>query len=132
MRTKKYTETHDASEWREAMNKSKENDIHSKFLNRKLYYKISTATGVMLAIFLVLLVIISSTLSATFLSRSIKGEFEGIAAQNGVIMQNVLTTATNCADILQSYIVDKYAEFENPAITAAHRKAPYMMSSFRR
>lgn len=62
------------------MNKSKENDIHSKFLNRKLYYKISTATGVMLAIFLVLLVIISSTLSATFLSRSIKGEFEGIAA----------------------------------------------------
>lgn len=105
------------------MNKSKENDIHSKFLNRKLYYKISTATGVMLAIFLVLLVIISSTLSATFLSRSIKGEFEGIAAQNGVIMQNVLTTATNCADILQSYIVDKYAEFEKSGYNGRTQKS---------
>ena len=105
------------------MNKSKENDIHSKFLIRKLYYKISTATGVMLAIFLVLLVIISSTLSATFLSRSIKGEFEGIAAQNGVIMQNVLTTATNCADILQSYIVDKYAEFEKSGYNGRTQKS---------
>ncbi len=115
------------------MNKSKENDIHSKFLNRKLYYKISTATGVMLAIFLVLLVIISSTLSATFLSRSINGEFEGIAAQNGVIMQNVLTTATNCADILQSYIVDKYAEFEKSGYNGRTQKSSiYVMSSFRR
>ena len=105
------------------MNKSKESDIHSKFLNRKLHYKISTATGTMLAVFLVLLVIISATISANFLSKSIKGEFEGIAAQNGVIVQNVLTTATNCAEILQNYMVDKYAEFEKSGYNGRTQKS---------
>lgn len=94
------------------MNKSQPNSAHEKFLNRKLSYKISTATGVLLAVFLVVLVAISSILSANFLSKSIRGEFEGVAAQNGVMVQNVLTTATNCAQILQDYIVDKYAEYE--------------------
>lgn len=94
------------------MNKSQSNSAHEKFLNRKLSYKISTATGVLLAVFLVVLVAISSILSANFLSKSIRGEFEGVAAQNGVMVQNVLTTATNCAEILQDYIVDKYAEYE--------------------
>ena len=94
------------------MNKSQPNSAHEKFLNRKLSYKISTATGVLLAVFLVVLVAISSILSANFLSKSIRGEFEGVAAQNGVMVQNVLTTATNCAEILQDYIVDKYAEYE--------------------
>ena len=94
------------------MNKSQPSSAHEKFLNRKLSYKISTATGVLLAVFLVVLVAISSIFSANFLSKSIRGEFEGIAAQNGVMVQNVLTTATNCADILQNYIVDKYDEHE--------------------
>lgn len=116
-------EVHAASEWRKAMDKSKDSDIRSKFLNRKLYYKISAATGTILAIFLILLVIISATLSANFLSKSIKGEFEGIAAQNGVIVQNVLTTATNCADILQDYIVDKYAEFEKSGYNGRTQKS---------
>ena len=116
-------EVHAASEWRKAMDKSKDSGIHSKFLNRKLYYKISAATGTMLAIFLILLVIISSTLAANFLNRSIKSEFEGIAAQNGVIVQNVLTTATNCADILQDYIVDKYAEFEKSGYNGRTQKS---------
>lgn len=116
-------EVHAASEWRKAMDKSKDSDIRSKFLNRKLYYKISAATGTILAIFLILLVIISATLSANFLSKSIKGEFEGIAAQNGVIVQNVLTTATNCADILQDYIVNKYAEFEKSGYNGRTQKS---------
>lgn len=94
------------------MNKSQQNSAREKFLNRKLSYKISAATGVLLAVFLVVLVAISTILSANFLSKSIKGEFEGVAAQNGVMVQNVLTTATNCADILQNYIVDKYEEYE--------------------
>lgn len=94
------------------MNENKTNNVHERFLNRKLSYKISAATGVLLAVFLVVLIAISSILSANFLSKSIKGEFEGVAAQNGVMVQNVLTTATNCADILQNYVVDKYAEYE--------------------
>ncbi len=101
-------ETHTASEWREKMNKSK--NARERFLNRKLSYKISAATGVLLAALLALLIIISSGISASFLSKSTKGEFEGVAAQNGVIVQNILTTATNCADILQNYIVNKYNE----------------------
>ena len=94
------------------MNKSQQNSAREKFLNRKLSYKISAATGVLLAVFLVVLVAISTILSANYLSKSIKGEFEGVAAQNGVMVQNVLTTATNCADILENYIVNKYAEYE--------------------
>lgn len=38
-------------------------------------------------------------------------------------MQNVLTTATNCADILQSYIVDKYAEFEKSGYNGRTQKS---------
>ncbi len=101
-------ETHTASEWREKMNKGK--NARERFLNRKLSYKISAATGVLLAALLALLIIISSGISASFLNKSIKGEFEGVAAQNGIMVQNVLTTATNCADILQNYIVNKYNE----------------------
>ena len=101
-------ETHTASEWREKMNKGK--NAKERFLNRKLSYKISAATGVLLAALLALLIIISSGISASFLNKSIKRDFEGVAAQNGIMVQNVLTTATNCADILQNYIVNKYNE----------------------
>lgn len=90
------------------MNKCK--NAKERFLNRKLSYKISAATGVLLAALLALLIIISSGISASFLNKSIKRDFEGVAAQNGIMVQNVLTTATNCADILQNYIVNKYNE----------------------
>ena len=90
------------------MNKGK--NAKERFLNRKLSYKISAATGVLLAALLALLIIISSGISASFLNKSIKRDFEGVAAQNGIMVQNVLTTATNCADILQNYIVNKYNE----------------------
>ena len=90
------------------MNKGK--NARERFLNRKLSYKISAATGVLLAALLALLIIISSGISASFLNKSIKRDFEGVAAQNGIMVQNVLTTATNCADILQNYIVNKYNE----------------------
>lgn len=90
------------------MNKGK--NAKERFLNRKLSYKISAATGVLLAALLALLIIISSCISASFLNKSIKRDFEGVAAQNGIMVQNVLTTATNCADILQNYIVNKYNE----------------------
>ena len=90
------------------MNKGK--NAKERFLNRKLSYKISAATGVLLAALLALLIIISSGISASFLNKSIKRDFECVAAQNGIMVQNVLTTATNCADILQNYIVNKYNE----------------------
>lgn len=86
--------------------------FREKFLNRKLSYKISAATGILLACFLTVLIIISASIAGSFLSKSIKSEFEGVAAQNGVVVQNVLTTASDTAQILQDYIVEKYDEFE--------------------
>ncbi len=59
-----------------------------------------------------MLIIISASIAGSFLSKSIKSEFEGVAAQNGVVVQNVLTTASDTAQILQDYIVEKYDEFE--------------------
>lgn len=92
--------------------KNQRADFREKFLNRKLSYKISVATGVLLACFLTVLIIISASIAGSFLSKSIKSEFEGVAAQNGVVVQNVLTTASDTAQILQDYIVEKYDEYE--------------------
>ena len=94
------------------MSNHHETSAREKFLNRKLSYKISAATGVLLGAFLAVLIIISAVIAGNFLSKSIKGEFEKVAAQNGVMVQNVLTAAQDTAEILQDYIVEKYDEYE--------------------
>lgn len=101
--------------------------FREKFLNRKLSYKISAATGILLACFLTVLIIISASIAGSFLSKSIKSEFEGVAAQNGVVVQNVLTTASDTAQILQDYIVEKYDEFEKTATTVEPPRAKSTM-----
>lgn len=82
-----------------------------KFRNRQLTYKISVAVGCLLGLCLTLMIIISASIAARFLSSSISGEFEGIAAQNGCSVQEVIDTAANTATILQDYITDKYDEY---------------------
>lgn len=82
-----------------------------KFRNRQLTYKISVAVGCLLGLCLTLMIIISASIAARFLSSSINGEFEGIAAQNGRSVQEVIDTAANTATILQDYITDKYDEY---------------------
>lgn len=86
--------------------------VKENFLDKKLYYKISSAVGVLLAIFLTLMIIISTSLAGSFLNTSVNGEFEGIAKQNGLMVQAVLDEAASTAEILQGYILDKYDEYD--------------------
>lgn len=58
-------------------------DALEKFRNKKLAYKISVAVAVLLWVCLVVMVAISAVLAGSSLNSSIKGEFSGIAAQNG-------------------------------------------------
>lgn len=58
-------------------------DALEKFRNKKLAYKISVAVAVLLGVCLVVMVAISAVLAGSSLNSSIKGEFSGIAAQNG-------------------------------------------------
>lgn len=82
-----------------------------KFRNRKLSYKISVATGLLLAICLTFMIIISSALTAFFMNSRIKGEFDGIATQNGITVQSVLDRVSDTAHILQDYITNRYGEY---------------------
>lgn len=92
------------------MNQRKRSNAKEDFLNKKLSYKISVATGVLLAVMLAALIVVSAVISGNFLNQSIHGEFEKVASENGTKVQNIMTTATNCAQILQDYIVDQYNE----------------------
>lgn len=92
------------------MNQRKTMSAKEGFLNRKLSYKISVATGVLLAGMLTVMIAISAMISGNYLNNSIHGEFEKVASENGTKVQNVITTAANCAQILQDYIVGQYNE----------------------
>lgn len=82
-----------------------------KFRNRDLAYKISVATGILFAISLILLIAVSAVLAAKSLNQAVSGEFDGIAAENGLEVQNMITTAANSATLLQNYIEDRYEEY---------------------
>ncbi len=94
-----------------------------KFRNHKLTYKISVAVGVLLAVCLTLMIIVSSSIAARFLSNSISGEFDGIATQNGLTVQAIVDTASNTATTLQNYITDKYDEFNKTGYSGATAKS---------
>lgn len=82
-----------------------------RFRNKSLIYKISVVTALMLVICLTLLIAISATLAGRSLSKTVNGEFEGIATENGLMVQNVINTASNTASILQDYMQKHYDEF---------------------
>ena len=83
-----------------------------KFRNQSLSYKISVATALLLLICLGIMIAVSATLAGRFLNQTVVGEFEGIAAQNGLSVQNIIDTADTAATLLQNYMEDRYAEFE--------------------
>ena len=59
------------------------------FRNKQLTYKISVAIGILLVICLTVMIAISTTIAANFMNSSISGEFDGIAQQNGEMVQGV-------------------------------------------
>ena len=71
------------------------------FRNQNLAYKISIAVALILAPFLTILVVISASLAARSLNQTVNGEFEGLAGQNGLSVQRIMTSAENTADIIQ-------------------------------
>lgn len=90
----------------------KQQDQVTKFRDKNLSYKISVAVSLLLVICLTVMIAISATIAGKSLSNTVSGEFEGIATENGLKVQAVIDTAANTADTIQSYLLDKYADYE--------------------
>ncbi|WP_077611271.1 methyl-accepting chemotaxis protein [Clostridium sp. Marseille-P2415] len=78
------------------------------FNNLKLATKTSIATCIILALSLTLLIAISSIQASNAVSKAINGEFSGIAAQNGLMVQAIIDDATGIAQDLQNYLNNVY------------------------
>lgn len=87
------------------------------FRNKQLTYKISVAVGILLVACLTVMIAISATIAAKFMNSSISGEFDGIAQQNGVSVQEVLDRASDAANILQNYITERYDDYAKNGYT---------------
>ena len=87
------------------------------FRNKQLTYKITVAIGILLVICLTVMIAISTTIAANFMNSSISGEFDGIAQQNGEMVQGVLDRASDAANILQNYITERYDDYAKTGYT---------------
>lgn len=105
------------------MSKEKRNDTVKGFRDKKISYKISVATAILLVISLTIMIAISASLAASSLNRTVYSEFEGIALQNGNTVQRVLDDAAATAQILQDYITDKYDEYGKKGYSGVTEKS---------
>lgn len=94
-----------------------------QFRNKGLGYKISVATALLLLICLSIMIIISATLAGRSLNKTVYSEFEGIATQNGLSVQNIVDTADNAATLLQDYMEDRYDEFAKTGYSGQTEKS---------
>lgn len=101
----------------------KQQDQVTKFRDKNLSYKISVAVSLLLVICLTVMIAISATIAGKSLSNTVSGEFEGIATENGLKVQAVIDTAANTADTIQSYLLDKYADYEKNGYSGATEKS---------
>ena len=99
--------------------RTKKNDAVEGFRNKQLTYKISVAVGILLVACLTVMIAISATIAAKFMNSSISGEFDGIAQQNGVSVQEVLDRASDAANILQNYITERYDDYAKNGYTGS-------------
>ena len=72
--------------------------------------------GILLVACLTVMIAISATIAAKFMNSSISGEFDGIAQQNGISVQEVLDRASDAANILQNYITERYDDYAKKRI----------------
>lgn len=86
-----------------------------KFNDFKLATKMSIITGVILAVSLSLLIAISAMQTSISLSKAINGEFSGIAAKNGLMVQSMVSGAAGTAKELQEYLNNVYSGNRNAA-----------------
>lgn len=78
------------------------------FKNLKLATKTSITTGIILAVSLTLLIAMSAIQASMAVSQAINGEFSGIAAQNGLMVQSIIDDAAGTAKNLQNYLNEVY------------------------
>lgn len=93
------------------------------FRDRNLAYKISVAVALILAVFLTILVVVSAALAARSLNQTVNGEFEGIAGQNGLSVQSIMSSAENTAQLIQEYMEKQYAQFEQTGYSGETEKS---------
>lgn len=86
-----------------------------KFNDFKLATKMSIITGVILTVSLSLLIAISAMQTSISLSKAINGEFSGIAAKNGLMVQSMVSGAAGTAKELQEYLNNVYSGNRNAA-----------------
>ena len=79
-----------------------------KFSNLKLAAKTSITMGIILVASLILLITISAAQASKAVSKAINGEFSGISAQNGLMVQAIINDASGTAKNLQDYLYRAY------------------------
>ncbi|WP_124066144.1 methyl-accepting chemotaxis protein [Clostridium sp. E02] len=84
------------------------NKKNMMFKNLKLATKTAITTGGILFVSLTLLITLSAFLASQSISKAINGEFTGIAAQNGLMVQAIIDDATGTAKDLQNYLNGVY------------------------
>lgn len=77
---------------------------------QSLSYKIAFATAVLLVVCLTVLISVSAVIAANFLNKAVGGEFEGISRENAMVVEDIITTASNSATLLQEYMEERYDE----------------------
>ena len=97
--------------------------IRQKTNTGSLAQKTSFAIGGVVIICMTVLVIITATLSGTFLTNSINGEFDGVAAKNAVKVQSIIDSASSSATDLQDYIQRKYDEYAKDGYSGEKKKS---------
>ena len=102
--------------------KTKKSKAKLNFNDLKLATKTSIVIGVILVIFLAILVIASNISASIKLKSSINEEYAGIAAQNGIIVQGIIDTASRNAASLQAYLEKEYKYYDE--IEAKRSKNP--------
>lgn len=94
-----------------------------EFKDKKISYKISAATGILLVICLTIMITISAALAARSLNQTVYGEFEGIALQNGITVQSVMDDAAATAQIFQDYMEKQYERYDKNGYSGATEKS---------
>lgn len=90
--------------------KAVQKNVSKKDRKQSLSYKIAFATAVLLVVCLTVLIAVSAAIAANSLNKAVSGEFEGISTENAMIVENIITTASNSATLLQEYIEERYDE----------------------
>lgn len=82
------------------------------FKKMKLATKTSLIIAALLAVMLAAEIIAIVLIVRTQMVKTIDGEFSEIAAQNGIIVQNIVDDAASVAQNLQDYLLDNYTEYD--------------------